>query len=179
MAANLVKVDTGAGYWRNSVSNDFSTDGYVAVPRLVVSKGLGFVTVSGTYAKLQNTDAKMYGGTVDFPIIDGGLLRPTLAVRGAYAQLSGIDDFKEKVYGAEIFLSKGFGPLTPYGAVGRMRTSADGRVTLRSTDFTLHDRSDVNRFTVGLRLSLFLPKIVVEATRSEVTSYAAKVSFGF
>ena len=44
-AATLVDIDTNASYWRNAVGNDFSTSGYLAVPRLVASKGLGSSSV--------------------------------------------------------------------------------------------------------------------------------------
>src|SRR5947207_6083585 len=39
-AATLVDIDKNASYWQNAVGNDFSTSGYLAVPRLVASKGL-------------------------------------------------------------------------------------------------------------------------------------------
>jgi hypothetical protein len=57
-----------------------------------------------------------------------------------------------------------------------MRSDAEGRIT---DTITLADESDSNRVTVGVRLSMLLPKIVVEATQGEELSYAAKVSFGF
>jgi hypothetical protein len=176
LAATAVKIDTGSPYWSNAVTNDFSANGYVGTPRLVVAKGFGSGTVYGTYAKVNGSDAKMYGGGLDTPIINGGLVRPTLALRLSYARLTGIDVFKQKVYGGELFLSKGFGPVTPYVAAGKMRTDSTGTI---NPTLTLKDTSTINRFTVGARLSLFLPKIVVEVTQAEVRSYAAKVSFGF
>jgi hypothetical protein len=57
-----------------------------------------------------------------------------------------------------------------------MRSDAEGRI---SDTVTLRDEADSNRVTVGVRLSMLLPKIVVEATQGEELSYAAKVSFGF
>ena len=45
--------------------------------------------------------------------------------------------------------------------------------------FTLDDRSNINRYTAGVRFSLLVPKIVVEVTQAEVRSYAAKISVGF
>lgn len=175
VAATVVDVDTNASYWKHIVSNDITTSGYVAVPRIVLSKGFGSATVSGTYAKIDQTGAKIVGGAVDVPIISGTVATPELALRGSYATLTGVDAFKEKTYGVEAFISKGFGPLMPYAAYGRQRTNATGT----TTTFTLKDTSNINRITVGLRLSLFLPKIVVEATQAEVRSYAAKVSIGF
>jgi hypothetical protein len=179
VAATGVKVDTSAPFWRNAVSNDITTGGYLAVPRLVASKGFGAGTISGSYAKVSNSRIKTYGGALDVPLIRGTLVTPEIAVRGSYATLTGVDIYKLKTYGAEVFISKGFGPVMPYAAVGRMRSDAVGSVTRAPFTLTLTDKSDVNRYTVGVRLSLLLPKIVVEATRAQVTSYAAKVSIGF
>ena len=180
LAATLVHVDTNADYYRNAVRNDISTHGYVGVPRLVVAKGFGLGTVSLSYAKLSNSGIKTYGGALDVPIINGGIVRPTLALRGSYATLSGVDVFHEKVYGLEAFLSKGFGPLTPYVAIGRMRTDATGTIpaTTIHPAISLADRGNLMRYTAGLRVSLFLPKLVVEVTQAEVRSYAAKISIG-
>ena len=42
----------------------------------------------------------------------------------------------------------------------------------------LRDDFEQERYTAGLRVSLLLFKIVVEATRAEDTTYSAKVSLG-
>jgi len=186
VAANVVNIDSNASYWLHSVSNtnNLLTHGnYVGVPRLVVSKGFGMGTISGMYAKVSNSNIKTYGGALDLPLIRGTVATPEIALRGSYSTLSGEDVFKERVYGAEVFVSKGFGPVTPYAAAGRMRTDATGYPTSLNPTFAavppITDRSNFNRYTVGVRLSLLVPKIVVEATQAEVRSYAAKVSIGF
>ncbi len=182
VAANLVKVDTNADYWRRAVpqGSNFTRGGYAAVPRLVVTKGFGVGTVSASYAKVSSSGIKTYGASLDVPVIRGTLATPELALRGTYGALSGVDVLKLKTYGVELFVSKGFGPLMPYAAIGRMRTDARGTVHLSALpDVTLADRSDVNRYTAGLRLSLFVPKFVIEATQGEQRSYAAKISVGF
>lgn len=180
IAAAAVPVDEDAPYWRRAVSGEITTGGFLVAPRLVVSKGLGFVTVSGSYAKLTSSDIKVWGGTVDVPVVRGGVATPELAVRGSFATLSNVDDVQAKVYGAELFLSKGFGPITPYLAAGRMRGTAEATVHVTPTqDRSLSFEGDINRVTAGVRISLLAPKISVEVTKAEVTSYAAKVSFGF
>src|ERR1044071_5414788 len=187
VAATLVKVDENASWWRHAVppDSDFLTGGgYAAVPRLVASKGLGFATVSGTYAKIQNSDVKTYGGAIDVPIVRGSVLTPELAARGSYATLSGLDRSKLKNDGVELFVSKGFGPIMPYGAIGRQRTNATGTIgstnpTVLPAGTTPTDKSTINPYTAGVRFSLGVPKSVIEATRAEVTSYAAKISVGF
>lgn len=170
-------VDPNAPYYQQSTTNDFTIKDYVAVPRLIVSKGLSVATVSAMYAKVPDSDIRVLGGALDVPLISGGLLKPTLAVRGAYSQLQGVENFELKTYGVEVFLSKGFGPVTPYAGVGRSRSDARGTVPAPLAR-TLRDQADQNRITVGVKLSLLLPKIVVEATQAEVRSYAAKISFG-
>jgi hypothetical protein len=183
VAATVVPVDEKSAYWRAAVpaGSNFTTNGYVGVPRLVASKGFGFGTLSGTYAKISNSGIATWGGAFDMPLVRGGVVKPELALRVSYSTLTGVDVFREKTYGGEVFLSKGFGPVMPYAAVGRMRINAQGDVpaSLHSAAFTLTDRSNVNRYTVGVRLSLLVPKLVLEATQAEVRSYAAKVSFGF
>lgn len=183
VAATVVSIDPNASYWQHAVSSNSNLlvhGNYVGVPRLVVAKGFGFLTISGTYAKISNSDVKTYGGAVDIPIIRGSLATPEIALRGSYSTLTGSDVFKEKTYGAELFISKGFGPVTPYAAAGRMRTNATGTVTTPTfAPVILSDRSNINRYTAGVRLSLVVPKITLEVTQAEVRSYAAKVSIGF
>jgi len=178
IAATALKVDTNAPYWSHSVpaTSDFVHGSYAAVPRLVVSKGFGAGTISASYAKFSSSGVKTYGGALDLPIIRGSLVAPELAVRGSYATVTGVDVLKLKTYGLELFLSKGFGPLIPYIAYGRMRTDARGIVT---PSIELRDQGNINRYTAGLRLSLFIPKFDIEATQAVQRSYAAKISVGF
>ena len=183
VAVTAVKIDEGSTYWQRAIpaNSNITRRGYVVVPRLVASKGFGSGTISGSYAKLQNSDIKTWGGALDVPILRGGIATPELAFRASYATLSGVEAFREKTYGGEVFLSKGIGPVTPYAAVGRMRTNAHGRVapTSRTPAIDLADVSNLTRYTLGLRVSLFIPKLVIEATQAEVRSYAAKISVGF
>jgi len=181
VAGTAVPVDTNAAYWQRSTGDDFTVSDHIVVPRLVVSKGFSMVTASASYAKLQGTDIQVWGAGLDVPIINGGLVKPTLALRGSYSQLKGVEDLDLTTSGLELFLSKGFGPLTPYAAVGRSRTTATGHIDVVTVlpVLDLEDRSSTNRYTLGVKLSLLFPKIVVEATQAEERSYSAKVSFGF
>ena len=178
VGATAIPVDTNAAYWQNSVAEDFTVSDHVVVPRVIVSKGLSVATLSAMYAKVPDSDVAMLGASLDVPIISGSIVSPTLAVRGSYATLQGVDAYDLSTYGLEVFLSKGFGPVTPYVAAGRARSDAEGRVLTPTNTLTFRDEADSNRITVGVKLSLLLPKIVVEATQGEERSYAAKISFG-
>lgn len=182
VAVTAVPVDTQAAYWQKAVGDDFSISDHIAAPRLVVSKGFSLMTVSASYMTIQDSDIEVFGAAVDVPVIDGGLVRPTLALRGSYAQLQGVDELDLRTAGVELFISKGFGPITPYAAVGRTRSDVEARI-LEATSSTpalvYTAEPGGNRYTVGVKLSMLVPKIVVEATQGEELSYAAKVSFGF
>jgi hypothetical protein len=180
VAAVGVPIDEEAAYWVNAVDSDILNSGYLVVPRVVVSKGISVANLSASYARVPDTDVEIWGGAVDVPLIGGSLVTPSLSLRAAYSEIRGIEEVDMRTYGAEVFLSKAFGPITPYGAVGMARTDAEGRVP--ATELTpariLSTQNDDERLTVGLRISLLFPKIVVEATQGEERTYAAKVSFG-
>ncbi len=178
IAATAFKIDKTAPYWVNSVpsNSSFVRGNYAAVPRIVASKGFSVATISASYAQFSSSGVKTYGGALDVPIIRGTLVTPEIAVRGSYATITGVDVLKLKTYGLEAFVSKGFGPLMPYGAIGRMRTDSRGTI---SPTLSATDRSNIMRYTVGLRVSMLIPKFVIEATQAEQRSYAAKISVGF
>ena len=178
LGATLVKIDENASYWKKSVPKDIIVaGGYLGVPRLIVAKGYGGGTISGSYAKISDTGVKIYGGSIDVPIIRGTVATPEVSLRAVYSKLSGIDVYRLKTYGYEAFVSKGIGPLTPFVSVGRMTSNARGSID--SVNFTLSDKSNINRYSAGVRISLLVPKIVVEATQAEQRSYSAKISFGW
>ncbi|HVS30023.1 MAG TPA: hypothetical protein VMS98_01090 [Thermoanaerobaculia bacterium] len=181
LAATVVEIDTSASYWQRAVGDDFSVgDDYLGLPRLVFVKGLGGATIAGTYAKISDTGITVWGGSVDLPIINGGLLRPTVALRGSYSTLRGVDVYRLKTYGLEGFIGKGIGPLTVYGGYGRMRSDARGTIpeTASTPEIILEDESNIDRITVGARFSLGLPRLVFEATQAEEIMYSAKLSLG-
>ncbi len=183
LAGTAVKIDTSDPYWQHAVrdQDDFTHNGYAGLPRLVVSKGFSAFTLSGSYAKINNSGIATWGGAIDLPITRGSVVTPEIAVRGSYATLTGLDVYKLKTYGLEGFISKGFGPVMPYAAYGRQRIDARGEfeVSIPENPPRLRSKTDFNRFTVGVRLSLLVPKLALEVTQGEVRSYAAKVSVGF
>ena len=82
IAATALQIDKNASYWLHSVpaGSDFVHGSYATVPRLVVSKGFGVGTISGSYAKFSNSGVKTYGGALDLPILRGTVATPEIAV---------------------------------------------------------------------------------------------------
>lgn len=184
VAATAVPIDQEASYWTRAVGagdSDLVTSGHVIVPRLVATKGLSFIGVSASYAAIPGTDVKVIGGNLDFPVMRGSVAAPSINIRGTYSALQGIEEYELTNYGAELFISKGFGPITPYAAAGLVRTDAAGEVRDEAGELLLRLEDDFQseRITVGVRISLLVPKVIVEATQGEERTYAAKVSLGF
>ena len=141
VGATAIPVDTDSTYWQNAVSDDFTISDHVVVPRVIVTKGLSVATLSAMYSKVPDSDIAVWGASLDVPIISGGVVTPTLAVRGSYAMLQGVDEFDLNTYGVEVFLSKGFGRVTPYVA-STSASCADGATTASTA---LHCRRETVR----------------------------------
>ncbi|HSN69332.1 MAG TPA: hypothetical protein VLV48_08815 [Thermoanaerobaculia bacterium] len=181
LAVSAVEVDESAAYWAKSVSDDILVDGKLLVPRLVVTKGLGLVSVSGTYGKVGDSDASVLGGSVDVPLLRGGVMTPALAVRGTYSVLQGVDEADLTTYGVQALIGKGFGPLTPYAGYGRVFAQSEARIDSGFTDPILLE-SDIEQdvITVGGKLDLAFLKLVVEGNQGdEEWRWGARVAIGF
>lgn len=180
IAATAIPIDENAEYWVRSVNEDFTRSGYLIVPRLVASKGIGFGNLSASYAQVPDSDVRVIGAALDLPLIRGGLVRPTLVVRATYGQLQGVAAYELTTYGAEVVIGKTFGPITPYLAGGRAKVEALGRVDeipgVPPTE--LIDEFEQDRYTAGVRFSMLVLNIAAEVTRAEETMYAVKLSFG-
>jgi hypothetical protein len=115
------------------------------------------------------------------PLTSGGIATPTIALRGAYSQLRDQHEYDLTTYGVELFISKGFGPITPYAAAGYAHYDADGLIanTGPANPRPITAEGNMNRYTLGVKISMLIPKLVVEATQAEERSYAAKIAFGF
>lgn len=179
IAVTAVEVDEDAAFWIKSVNEDILQSGYLLAPRIVASKGFGRISVSGSYMMIPDTDVEVWGAALDVPIVAGGLVRPTIAVRGTWADVRGVDELDLQAIGLEGFISKAFGPITPYAGIGIARTEATGVIeeTVFFPEMVLNVESDEERITIGARLSLLLFKFVVEAVQTDETTYGAKFSF--
>jgi hypothetical protein len=182
IAATAVPIDPNAAYWTRSTGDDFSISDHAVVPRLIASKGLASGTITAMYSKVPDTDIQVWGAAYDMPLTGGGIATPTIALRGSYSQLRGVEELDLKTYGVELFLSKGFGPITPYAAAGYARHKSKAVIDAQFPDGpsqTLSADGNMKRYTIGVKISMLIPKLVVEATQGDERSYAAKISFGF
>jgi hypothetical protein len=135
------------GAWKRATGE--SVDG-VPMVGLNVQKGLPFgIDIGASYATAPGSDANLFGAEVKYALLEGGVAEPAVAIRGTYSKLSGVDDVDFDSYGTDLSISKGFGPLTPYGGVGYVWSKLKP-----DSKFGLDDeKNDGSRVFVGLRLT--------------------------
>jgi hypothetical protein len=172
-----VNIDSNEAFW-SSVNSDLPS--YLAFPKLHAQKGLPFgIDVGFVYAKLPSSNIGMYGGELKWAILKGTIATPALALRGTYSTLTGVDTLNVSTYGADLSVSKGFGPLTPYAGIGEVwiKSSSDA---LSDISVPLSDESlSESHFFVGTKWSILLLTFAVEADFAKVQAYSFRVGLGF
>ncbi len=181
IAATAIDVDESESYWTKSVTDDILVDGRLLVPRVVVIKGLGLASVSASYGSVGDSDAHVLGGSIDVPLIRGGILSPAIAVRGVYSMLQNVDEADLTTYGVQALIGKGFGPFTPFAGYGRMFAQGEARIeTGLGAPLVLESDLEQDLLTVGGKLDLAFVKLVVEGNRGdEDWRWGARVAIGF
>ena len=105
-------------------------------------------------------------------------MTPAVAIRGTYTALAGVDDIDLSTYGLDASVSKGFGPITPYGGIGQVWIQASENVndnTLKYDDVS----TSATRLFVGTRISLLIMSIALQADFSDINMYSARASISF
>lgn len=172
-----VKIESDNAFW-TAINPDLPS--YLAFPKLHAQKGLPFgIDVGFVYTKLPSSNVGMYGGELKWAILKGSVATPALALRGTYTTLTGVDTLDASTYGADLSVSKGFGPLTPYAGIGQtwIKTSSDA---LSTSAVPLEDESiSASHFFVGTKLSLLLLSFALEADFAKVPSYSFRMGLSF
>jgi len=160
---------TGSG---NSLSSLY-------VPKVHVAKGLplGF-DVALVYSKIPTTNISLVGGELRYAILDGGVATPSVAVRGAFTKLSGVDQLSFNTKSVDVSISKGFLMFTPYAGVGHVWVDSSTNVLSKVTGTSLTDNFTQNKVFAGANLNLGLVNLAAEVDRTgSARSITAKVGF--
>jgi hypothetical protein len=172
LVGTYVKVDEDE--WANVTGSDFSA---VGLAGLQVTKGLPFgIDIGAFYATAPGSNVDVIGGEIRYAFLSGSTTMPAFALRASYVTVSGIDDFDLDSLGFDLSLSKGFGPITPYGGVGYVKGSADP-----DPSFGLNE-AEVNesKLFAGVRISLGLIEFTPEFDQiGDVSSYSLRMGFSF
>ena len=179
----LLGSDLGVEVTAAKISNDTwkpivpSPPDYLVLPKLHVQKGLpwGF-DIGAVYSKIPQSNISMVGGEIKWAIIGGNLVLPSVALRGSYTKLLGVDSLALETIGANISISKGFAFATPYAGAGFVLVKSAG--TLAGLNLSTENLRLPQAF-VGIKVSLVLINFVAEASFSEVPTYSGRFNVGF
>ncbi|MGH8442979.1 MAG: hypothetical protein ACRETF_08780 [Nevskiaceae bacterium] len=171
LVATYVPVDEE---WGTLTGSDFNAVGLVG---LQVTKGLPFdIDLGAFYATAPGSNVDVIGGELRYAFLPGSVAMPALALRVSHVVVSGIDDFDLDSTSADLSVSKGFGPFTPYGGFGYTRGTADPNPASGLNEAEVKD----TKIFLGARLSLGLVEFTPEFTQiGDVTSYSLRMGFSF
>lgn len=176
----LVNINQDRPYWRLAV-RDGSAPSFLPLPKLHASVGLPFgLEVGGLYSSVPDSNVRVLGAEAKWAFIRGGVLWPAVAVRGAYTTLEGVGELDLTTTSADVSVSKGVGPVTPYLGAGRVWIDAEphGAAAAPPVGLTeVHPTED--RLFAGVRMRLLLVSAVAEASWSRVPAYTLRLNVSF
>jgi hypothetical protein len=173
LVATYVPVDVDAD-WQAVTGQDFSGLGLVG---LQVTKGLPLDIDAGVfYTTVPGTNIDIYGGELRYAILAGSTTSPALALRAAYVTVTGVETFDLESTSADIALSKGFGPITPYVGVGYVMGNATPDPSYNLDEAEVED----TKAFIGARLSMGLVELTPEVGQvGDTVTYSARLGFSF
>jgi len=160
--------------WQQVTGSDFSGIGLAG---LQVTKGLPFnIDLGAFYATAPDSNVDVTGAELRYAFLPGSTVAPALALRVSYAVVSGIDDIDVDATSADLSVSKGFGPFTPYAGVGFVKGAADPE----PHPFLEKSEVEETKLFAGLRLGFGVFEITPQFTQiGDVASYSARLGFSF
>lgn len=153
-----------------------STVSNLYVPKLHFAKGLPFnIDIAAFMSKSLTTNISLFGGELRYAIVEGGIATPTVAIRGSYTRLSGVNQLAFDTRGLDVSISKGFAMLSPYAGVGQVWVNSTPDVArLTAESFSL------GKVFAGANLNLGTTNIAVECDKTgSAKSISAKIGFRF
>ncbi|HBI24583.1 MAG TPA: hypothetical protein DDX84_10375 [Nitrospiraceae bacterium] len=171
----LAEISSGSDSWKLAMKG--TPPDYIILPKIHAQKGLPFgIDVGAIFATVPGSNITLYGGEVKWAVLKGTIVSPAVAVRGTYTALTGVDDIDMSTYGLDASVSKGFGPLTPYGGLGQVWIKSSEN----SDIVTLDDVSTSStKLFLGAKLKILLLSLVFQADFSDVNMYSARANISF
>lgn len=177
LEATTVNIPQKEAYWESAFNSD--PPDLLVIPRLRARKGLPFgLDLGALYSYMPGSNVKLFGVEVSKALIDGGMLTPTLGIRGSYTKLSGVDDLDLQTYAADLNLSKGFALITPYIGAGIVAivSNPNGQIIGGLKEETITEP----RYFGGLKLSLLpLISFTGEVEYAIRPAFSLKAAIGF
>lgn len=140
-----------------------SATNVLPVPKLHLHKGLPLdFDIGASVAWVPGSDIRVWGGEVRYAIVNGGLVTPTIALRGSFSTLQGVDQLDFDTYGVDLSISKGLVNVTPYAGIGAVYvdSSPNGVAGLKGETSTL------SKVYGGLNVNFLIGNLAAEIDRT-------------
>lgn len=168
-------ISSGSRFWELAISDQKPPD-YILLPKVHVQKGLPLgIDVGAIFATAPGTNVSLYGGELKWAVMKGSIVAPAVALRGSYTALAGVDDIDASTYGLDASVSKGFGPVTPYGGLGQTWINTEEKAGIGLDDVS----TSATKLFIGTKIKLLLLSIVLQADFSDIQMYSARANFSF
>jgi hypothetical protein len=172
-------IDEDEQFWTD-VTSDLPS--YLTLPKLHAQKGLPFgIDLGLVYTQVPSSNIGMWGGEVKWAILKGTVATPALALRGSYTTLFGVDTLDVSTFGADLSISKGFGPFTPYAGIGQIaiNTSTDATSSAPGTPQLQDESISATHGFIGAKLSFLMLSLVAEADFAAIPTYGLRLNLSF
>ena len=157
--------------WKTASTNGQDT---IYNSRIHVHKGLPLgIDIGAYFTSVMDSNMKSLGGEISYAILKDSTIAPTLAVRGSYTAMAGVDDLDLSTTGLELSVSKGFSMLTPYAGLGAIHYQGEG---IGVDNYKFESESDtLAKYFLGVNFKMGLVNFAAEADKTgETSSYSAK-----
>ncbi|MEW6683458.1 MAG: hypothetical protein AB1451_11145 [Nitrospirota bacterium] len=170
-------IDENESFWTD-VTSDIPS--YLTLPKLHAQKGLPFgIDVGLVYSQVPSSNIGMWGAEVKWAILKGTLATPALALRGSYTTLFGVNNLDVSTYGADLSISKGFGPFTPYAGIGQVATNSSSDATAFGGGALQDESISATHGFIGAKLSFLMLSFVAEADFAAIPTYGLRLNLSF
>lgn len=174
-AASMTRSDDSA-VWDKAVTGGGPST--LTAPQISLSKGFPFnLDLEVRAGRVLDTELTFQGLMAKYTFLEGTFITPAFSVSAAYTTVDGGKDFDAGIMDLTASVSKGLGPLTPYGGLTWSRISVEPGSG--ATGHVNMNHSQVVKFA-GFRFS-FLPLawVNLEYAVGDASSVSASFSLGF
>ena len=172
--ATMVNIHNNDPFWTKVTSSPPSA---LIIPKIHAQKGLpGNIDVGVVYSSVPNSNISILGGEIKYAILEGSVATPAVAIRGSYTRLNGVSDLNLTSSEADLSISKGFGPFTPYAGI------ADVFIQSSANNPSLNLNSEsiqAVRPFVGAKLSMVFVNLVGQIDMGDLPAYSLRLNVGF
>lgn len=162
-------------YADTTIRGDLPADA-LSIARVGARKGLpGGFDLGASYGEVLSADFNLVSADLKWSILEGGPLKPALALRLSGTQSTGGDAYDFRQTAVDLSFSKGFANLTPYVGIGLARS--ESRLDRPAGDVLKVDSTDQILFG-GVTINLFVPRITFAVEQGDQLQASVRLSIG-